>query len=366
SLASTGAAAGVVYTQGADYANGEFMQLHPTAISGVDKLRLMSESARAEGGRLWVYKEGKPWYFLEEMYPAYGNLVPRDIAVRAIFKVCHELGLGIDGELAVYLDLTHLSPSYLRQKLGGILDIYQKFTGDDPCTVPMKVCPAMHYSMGGLWVDEQQMTSIKGLFAAGECEYQYHGANRLGANSMLSCLYAGLVVGKASAQYTEGLEQTSLDNLLLEAQVKVAEERYQMLQERAGQEESYLLYLELGEAMSKSVSVIRENTALKQTDEKLQELSSRIKNVNLTQAGHRTLSFTRELESMLKLARVITLGALKRDESRGSHYKPEFPERDDENWLKTTRVNYSDGEPLFTYEEVDTSLLTPKARRYDV
>ena len=189
SVINTGSAASIVYQQGAYYANGEFIQIHPTAIPGDDKLRLMSESARGEGGRIWTYKDGKPWYFLEEKYPAYGNLVPRDIATREIFDVCVNQKLGINGENMVYLDLSHKDPHELDIKLGGIIEIYEKFTGEDPHKLPMKIFPAVHYSMGGLWVDYDQMTNIPGLFAAGECDYSMHGANRLGANSLLSAIY---------------------------------------------------------------------------------------------------------------------------------------------------------------------------------
>ena len=171
SVINTGTAASAVYQQGVYYANGEFIQIHPTAIPGDDKLRLMSESARGEGGRVWTYKDGKPWYFLEEKYPAYGNLVPRDIATREIFDVCVNQKLGINGENMVYLDLSHKDPKELDVKLGGIIEIYEKFMGDDPRKIPMKIFPAVHYSMGGLWVDYNQMTNIPGLFAAGECDY---------------------------------------------------------------------------------------------------------------------------------------------------------------------------------------------------
>src|SRR6185503_17718115 len=194
SVVCTGSAQSALYQQGAYYANGEFIQIHPTAIPGDDKLRLMSESARGEGGRVWTYKDGKPWYFLEEWYPAYGNLVPRDIATREIFNVCVDMKLGINGENMVYLDLSHKDPKELDIKLGGIIEIYEKFMGDDPRKVPMKIFPAVHYSMGGLWVDDHQQTNIPGLFAAGECDYQYHGANRLGANSLLSSIFSGLIV----------------------------------------------------------------------------------------------------------------------------------------------------------------------------
>ena len=207
SVVCTGSAQSAVYQQGAYYANGEFIQVHPTSIPGEDKLRLMSESARGEGGRVWVPRKAddkRPWkqipeserfYFLEEWYPKYGNLVPRDVATRAILKVVYEHGLGIDGQPMVYLDLTHIDRETLNRKLEGILEIYEKFVGDDPREVPMKIFPGMHYTMGGLWVDFNQMTNIPGLFACGECEYQYHGANRLGANSLLSCIFGGFTAG---------------------------------------------------------------------------------------------------------------------------------------------------------------------------
>ncbi|MBI4367884.1 MAG: FAD-binding protein, partial [Candidatus Omnitrophica bacterium] len=142
----TGSAAGSVFKQGVWYANGEFIQVHPTAVPGEDKNRLMSEAIRGEGGRVWTYKDGKPWYFLEEWYPKYGNLVPRDIASRSIFKVCRELKLGIDGKDLVYLDISHLDPKALEQKLGGVIEIYEKFVGEDPRKVPMRVFPSVHYT----------------------------------------------------------------------------------------------------------------------------------------------------------------------------------------------------------------------------
>ena len=203
SLVNTGSAASAAYQQGATYANGEFIQVHPTAVPGEDKNRLISESIRGEGGRVWTYRDGKPWYFLEEMYPAYGNLVPRDIATRAIFRVIYDMGLGIDGQPLVYLDVSHIDPAILNAKVSGVLEIYEKFVGQDPRKVPMKIFPAMHYSMGGLWCDYNQQTNIKGLFAGGEAEYQYHGANRLGANSLLSCIYAGMVAAPVMADYAK-------------------------------------------------------------------------------------------------------------------------------------------------------------------
>ncbi|MGE5673898.1 MAG: succinate dehydrogenase (quinone) flavoprotein subunit, partial [Mycobacterium leprae] len=180
SVINTGSAAAICYEQGVRYANPEMIQVHPTAIPGDDKLRLMSESIRGEGGRIWTYKDGKPWYFLEEKYPKYGNLVPRDVATREIFDVCVNQGLGVDGKNQVYLDISHIPAEVSHRKLGAVLDIYKKFAGDDATKVPMKIFPGMHYSMGGLWAGYEKkangdmdtespktgMTNIPGVYAA--------------------------------------------------------------------------------------------------------------------------------------------------------------------------------------------------------
>jgi succinate dehydrogenase / fumarate reductase, flavoprotein subunit len=372
SAINTGAAAATLFTQGVRYANGEFIQVHPTSIQGIDKLRLMSESARGEGGRIWTYKDGKPWYFLEEKYPAYGNLVPRDIATREIFHVCVDLKLGIDGKNQVYLDLTHLPADYLDRKLGGILEIYEKFAGEDPRKKPMRVFPGVHYSMGGMWVDYQHMTNIPGLFAVGECEYQYHGANRLGANALLSCIYSGMVAGPAAISFAKGLAKTSLDvadsSFVREKQRH--EDDFAAISRMNGAENPYRMAQELGEMMTENVTVVRYNDRLRATDAKLQEFQERWRSLgNLDTArgtANQAAQFARQLKYMLELARVITVGALLRDESRGAHYKPEFPERDDDKFLKTTIAEYSPSGPCITYEDVETGLIEPRRRVYNV
>ncbi|WP_350019646.1 succinate dehydrogenase flavoprotein subunit [Priestia flexa] len=371
SVINTGSAASIVYQQGAYYSNGEFIQIHPTAIPGDDKLRLMSESARGEGGRVWTYKDGKPWYFLEEKYPAYGNLVPRDIATREIFDVCVAQKLGINGENMVYLDLSHKDPKELDIKLGGIIEIYEKFMGDDPRKVPMKIFPAVHYSMGGLWVDYDQMTNIPGLFAAGECDYSQHGANRLGANSLLSAIYGGMVAGPKAVDYIKGLEKSAdaLPTSLYDQHVKQEEEKWQSIMSMDGTENAYILHKELGEWMTDNVTVVRYNDKLLQTDEKIQELIERYDRININDTAkwsNQGATFTRQLQNMLQLSRVVTLGAYNRNESRGAHYKPEFPDRNDEEFLKTTMAQFIDKKkaPAFHYEEVDVSLIKPRKRDY--
>jgi succinate dehydrogenase / fumarate reductase flavoprotein subunit len=399
STQSTGAANGRLFMQGVYYANPEFIQIHPTAIPGTDKLRLISESVRGEGGRIWVWgdstktittpegatipcgKTGEKWYFLEELYPAFGNLVPRDIGAREILRVC-ELGLGIEGGLQVYLEVTHL-PKEALHKLDAVLEIYQKFTGDDPRKVPMRIFPAVHYSMGGLWVDwpsadapdrwvrYRQMTNIPGCFAIGECEFQYHGANRLGANSLLSCLFAGLVSGGEAKRYIESLEKRHMNIpgvVYSDALAKEEAFKHELLN-RNGTENVHLLHYELADLMVKNVSVKRNNRDLESTIEGIKKIRERYKHIALSDRNlhvNQTLMFANQFRGMLELALVITKGALLRDEFRGAHYKPEFPCRDDKNWLKTTLAIYDSKkqEPDISYIPVDLRHLRPIEREY--
>jgi succinate dehydrogenase / fumarate reductase flavoprotein subunit len=395
----TGAANGRLFKQGMKYANGEFIQIHPTAIPAEDKLRLISESSRGEGGRMWVYgdasknilspsgemipcgKTGEPWYFLEEMYPAFGNLVPRDIAAREVLRVC-ELGLGIEGKDQVYLDVSHLD-SKQQHKIESVLDIYRKFTGEDPHKVPMKIFPAVHYSMGGAWVDWpaaddadrfsrfRHMTNIPGCFNVGESEFQYHGANRLGANSLLSCIFAGLVAGGEVPRYLDTVKGSygTLPMRVFSEALSVEEAFKKDLLSRRGKENIHHLHEELSLLMVNNVTVKRDNESLKKTMDGIKEIRERMKNISLDDTGgllNQTYQFANQFSAMLEIALVITKGAHMRDEFRGAHYKPSFPDRDDKNWLKTTIATYdpSKDEPVISYVPVDTRHLQPISRDY--
>jgi succinate dehydrogenase / fumarate reductase flavoprotein subunit len=422
SMACTGSAASRCFQDGAKYANGEFIQVHPTAVPGADKLRLMSESARGEGGRVWVPRmphdprlpkqipESERYYFLEERYPKYGNLVPRDIATREIFNVCTEEGLSVERDrLCVYLDLTHIPRAVLDVKLGGILAIYEKFQGVDPRDEPMKIFPAVHYSMGGLWCDYErtvagglalgsprnQQTNIRGLYAIGECDYQYHGANRLGANSLLSCIFTGLMVAPgidAWLKSLKGVASVDQQSSLYESARKQKQQDHDRLLKRSdGGENPYLIHQELGAVMTKAATVVRHNQTLHEAYAKVRDLEARTARCSLSDTGNWTnqnVIFTKALRDMFPLARSILKGALQRDECRGAHYKPEFAppgiaatdpaekrrqaeqwcdrfEADTRRWLKTTiAVHGADGEPRLSYEDVDTSLIPPRPRLY--
>ncbi len=396
----SGAANGRLWRQGMKYANGEFIQIHPTAIPGQDKLRLMSESIRGEGGRVWVYGDssktieapngkmipcgetGKPWYFLEEMYPAFGNLVPRDIGAREILRIC-ELGLGVDGKDQVYLDITEMAPKK-QHKLEAVLEIYQKFTSDDPRKIPMKIFPAVHYSMGGAWVDwpaaddpdrnerYRHMTNIPGCFNVGESDYQYHGANRLGANSLLSCIYGGLVTGDEVPRYLKTLSHSyhETSSKCFDENLKLEEDFKEDLMSRKGPENVHQLHDELAHLMVKNVTVKRNNQELQKTLEKIKELQKRYENILLddhSRFANKTYVFANQFRAMLDLSLIIAKGALMRNEMRGAHYKPEYPNRDDTEWLKTTIAEFDPkkDEPVISYEDVDIRHLDPKGIQRD-
>lgn len=420
SLICTGGAAGRCFKAGVKYGNGEFIQVHPTAVPGTDKLRLMSESARGEGGRVWVPRkpqddrdplsipENERYYFLEERYPTYGNLVPRDIATREIFDICvnHKLSVEQD-RLCVYLDLTHL-PSTTHKKLEGILAIYEKFQATDPRVKPMKIFPAVHYSMGGLWCDYEmnketgglvlgsprnQQSNIPGLYITGEADYQYHGGNRLGANSLLSCIFSGMIVAPSVKNYMGSLKTKSADmpTSMFEKEQAKHKAHCDALIGGDGDENPYKIHDELGDTMTRNVTVVRYNKNIEQTLAKIDELTDRYKRIRLTDKGgwtNQNLSFSRALGDMLMLARVIAKGAMLRDECRGAHFKPDFkitsPDADDpatlrqqaikwcdefqasnEKWLKSTICEHrADGDHAFSYEEVNTSLIPPRPRTY--
>ena len=415
SIINTGTAAGRAYMEGAIYSNGEFIQVHPTSIPGEDKLRLMSESVRGEGGRVWVPKkkgdtrgpkdipESERWYFLEEKYPKYKNLVPRDVATREIFSVCRELGLGLGGRDAVYLDVTHIPPHVLTAKLGGVMEIYEKFVGDDPRYVPMEIFPGMHYSMGGLYVRFEagpnqeplagspinQSTNIPGLYATGEADYAYHGANRLGANSLLSCIYGGMIGGPAMVSFAKSQAKSATDadhqKYFADAQ-KYWAERFATIKKMDGKENAYGLTKELGDLMTENCTVVRYNDRLKKTVEKIRDFKDRWNNCNALDTGNvgnRSISYINQLWNMFELAEVIAKSALLRDESRGAHYKPEFslpepktkdPREDPEwmalwkqrhaKWAKTTMAKHAVEGPQISYEDIPTPVLDPEPRWY--
>lgn len=401
SVICTGGAASRCYQAGATYANPEFVQVHPTAIPGEDKCRVISESARGEGARLWVPRtpgelrhpndipEADRWYFLEERYPKYGNLVPRDIATREIFGLCLD-GRGIGGGNAVYLDLRDevqkIGREALTSKLAGILEIYEKFVGVDPLAEPMKIFPAVHYSMGGLWTGFRKddkggglapgdpanmMTSVPGLYAMGEVNFAYHGANRLGANSLLSCIFDGLfgAVGVKNYCADIGPDRNGIPQGAFDANVRQEQEKMNRLLASEGDENPYLLWQEMGREMTANCTVVRHNDRLDRTIASGRDWLARAGRIRLSDTGlwtNQNLSFARAVRDMIILADATLRGARARDESRGVHWKPQFPERDDERFLKTTlaRFDAATESAAIGWGPVDVSNIQPRRRTY--
>jgi len=426
SVMCTGAAMSRCFQQGAWYGNPEMIQVHPTAIPGADKLRLMSESARGEGGRVWVPRkkgdtraakdipEAERSYFLEERYPAYGNIVPRDIATREIFSVCVNDGMGVNGENQVYLDLSHLDPEYLTKKLGGILEIYEKFVGVDPRFEPMKIFPAVHYSMGGLYTTftkgsynpaeartkhksgtrpplgadiglgmtvgapNNSMTNIPGLYAFGEVNFAYHGANRLGANALLSCIFDGLFCGVSVVNYVNDTERkatTELSQNIYDGASKSEADKQQRLLSTVtsgvgpAETSPYVIGKEMGDEMTAACTVVRTEARLKQCLGKLAGLRDRHARMRLPDGSgwtNQSLAYARAVGDMLIAAEALCQGAIARRESRGAHYRSDFQSRNDAEFMKSTIVKFDAraGTSSVEFIAIDASLIEPTARTY--
>jgi succinate dehydrogenase / fumarate reductase flavoprotein subunit len=404
SIINTGEPVSIAYQEGAVYGNPEMVQIHPTAIPGEDKCRLMSESVRGEGGRVWVPRdpmdartpsdipEADRWYVCEELDPVYGNLLSRDIVSFIIYCVCR-MGRGVKGRQQVYLDISHLhrergmSRELIMDKLGGVLEIYEKFMREDPVTQPMRIYPAVHYTMGGLWVDYEkgtdgatlnldsprnQMTSIPGLYAAGEADYQYHGANRLGANALLSCLTGGELTAQGISAYLREMDTdaASLDSKWVDDARQRHESHYAGLANPNGKENPYQLQAELADTMWNYCGIWRLQSDLEKARGILDDLTQRAKNCAVVDGGtwtNQATPYVRSVQHMVEMSKAIVGGALLRNESRGAHFKMDTPERDDSKWLRTTKAMWTEGGPQFNHdEEVECNVIAPRARKYKV
>jgi len=402
SIINTGSPVSIAYQAGVHYGNPEMVQIHPTAIPGEDKCRLMSESVRGEGGRIWTPRnpndtrpaadipEADRWYVAEEMDPVYGNLLSRDIVSFIIYCVCRQ-GKGVKAREQVYLDITQLhkdrggpyTRDQINDKLEGVLEIYEKFMREDPITTPMRIYPAVHYTMGGLWVDYElngdgswnvdsarnQMTNIPGLYAAGECVFQYHGANRLGANALLSCLVGGEIAAQGVSAYIREKNGSDVAPAVLDDARSEQQSIYDGLKRSNGSENPYQLHAELADVMWNYCGIWRVQSDLIKARTSLDDLAARARQVNLIDdAGwaNQAVPFARAVIHMIEQSKAIVGGAIDRDESRGAHFKMNTPDRDDTKWLKSTLATWTPGGPKFSYEPIDCRYLAPRARKYKV
>ncbi|OED30025.1 FAD-binding protein [Methanosphaera sp. WGK6] len=335
-----------LFTQGIELSNMEMIQYHPTTIDTPVKKMLITEAARGEGGRLYIERDGRQWYFMEEWYPEFGALMPRDVVSRSIYKVCHELG-----ENHVYLDITHLPSETVEVKLDEVYDVCMQYRGINPKNEPIPVYPGVHYFMGGISTDENHKTNIKRVYAAGECSSQYHGANRLGGNSLLGAIHGGWIAAQ------EAINETKIsDKISQEQQEKIGkvvldkeQEKYNMWQRLNNNEyKSYKIEEILANIMNKSMGIYRNKEEL---EEALIQLDNIYEISKKSDSGN-YYEYQR-LPLLIQLAKTMILGALNRKESRGSHQRIEYPETDDENYKKTTIIKLEKTQIKVSFKEID-------------
>ncbi|MDR2782902.1 MAG: FAD-binding protein [Treponema sp.] len=286
---NTGAVTAALFRMGVPVANGEFVQYHPTTVSIPGKRLLISEAARGEGGRLFVLRGGKPYYFMEDKHPEFGNLAPRDVVSREMWAL---------GAEQAYLDMTGLSGSVFRTRLSDTLEDCLEYLRLDPRKEPVPVAPGVHYFMGGIQVDERHRTALPGLYAAGESCCQYHGANRLGGNSLLGAIYGGMRA--AESVMSDGRPGNVGAFIPADAEPDASASP-------AAQN-----------AVRSALGIARDRAGMEAGIAALEELRGDIP----------------------LLGRAILAGALLRKESRGAHFRKDYPDENDAAFRKTTVVSY--------------------------
>lgn len=356
-----GSGIGAAYRAGVPLKDLEFVQFHPTSLLG--KNILITEGARGEGGYL-VNNKGRR--FMEDYAPQSMELSPRDIVARAI-QTEIDKGNGYESQY-VHLDIRHLGAEKIKKRLPGIREICINFAGLDPIDTPIPIQPAQHYSMGGIDVDKNCASAVEGFYAAGECAcVSVHGANRLGGNSLLDTVVFGKIAGKKISEYVRGANGvTDSEKNLLDAALKF-KNRVEGWRKKDSGEKFHILMGRLKAVMNEKVGLFRNKNELAQCLETIQELREAYEQVYISGP---CLRFSQELvniieyESMLDLAEVITLGALNREETRGSHYRLDFEKRNDEEWLKHTLITWQEGKPRISYKDVFIGKYQPVERKY--
>ena len=358
---ATGDGMTIVYRAGAPLKDMEFVQFHPTGL--VPPGVLITEGARGEGGYL-INAKGER--FMKRYAPERMELAPRDIIARAEQTEINE-GRAFEGPYGPYiaLDLRHLGEEKINERLPLIRDVAIKLAGVDPVEEPIPIRPAAHYSMGGIHVNIKTETPIAGLYAAGECScLSLHGANRLGTNSTAECLVFGAVSGEEAAKYalSKSFKEISMDKVLKE------EKRiFDGILGREGDERVPAIRDEMRKIMNDKVWIFRTGDELKEALKEIRQLKERFKNIRVEDKGkcfNMGLVEALQLDFTLDLAEVTIVSALARTESRGAHYRLDYPKRDDENWLKHTLAYYTREGPRLEYIPVTITKWTPTERKY--
>jgi succinate dehydrogenase / fumarate reductase, flavoprotein subunit len=361
SFSSTGLGVALPYWAGLPIKDMEFVQFHPTCIIG--KHILISEAARGEGGYL-LNAAGER--FMKRYTPKSMEISPRDIVSRSIQTETNE-GRGIGGKDYVHLDLRHLGAARIMERLPGIRDISMDFLGVDPIDQPIPIRPAQHYTMGGIACDADGRTEVEGFYACGECAcVSVHGANRLGGNSLLECVVFGARAGHHAARFVNGMGAPREDGLVSEALKGKAEELNELFS-RGGAENPYEIRDRLHEILDTKVQIFRNRPDLQSAVDEIARLKQRFRSIRSPNGGHvfnYDRMWTLEIAANLDVAEAVALGALNREESRGSHFRTDFPTRDDRKWLTHTIARHSAAGPQLSYTPVTVTNWQPEERKY--
>lgn len=364
-LSTTGDGLSIAYNAGVPLMDMEFMQFHPTGIYGLGIL--ISEAARGEGG---ILRNRHGERFMERYAPTVLDLAPRDMVSRAIYTEIKE-GRGIDGKDYVLLDLTHLGRQKIEERLPDIASFSRTYIGVDPVVKPIPVQPTCHYIMGGIPTDSDGLvvmgpedSPIEGFYAAGECAcVSVHGANRLGCNSLLDVIVFGRRSGKAMARY---LRATPLPPLPSHADAQAREQLEGLLNSK-GRESHAVIREKLQTVMMDKCSVFRDEKKLKEAMEEVKALKAQYEKVGLKDRGRKLnmeLLETMEVGYLLNLSEIILYCAIERKESRGAHFREDYPQRDDAEWLCHSLLTLTPQGPVFSKKKVSIVHYQPTERKY--
>ncbi len=356
-----GGGIGMAYRAGIPLKDMEFVQFHPTSLYG--RNILITEGARGEGGYLLNNKGRR---FMEDYAPSAMELAPRDIVARAIQTEIAN-GNGFENHF-VHLDLRHLGRDKILKRLPGIREICLNFGGFDPVDTPIPIQPAQHYSMGGIDVDAHCASPAPGFFAAGECScVSVHGANRLGGNSLLEAVVFGKIAGESASLYVKDSHLPDNGARSLEEESRRFSEKFEKIQARQEGTNVFDLLSRLKAVMSEDVGVFRNEKDLRAARDTIRELREdfgRAFTVGSPRRYCQELVVMTEFEYMLDISEVIVLGALKREETRGSHFRTDHSARDDDKWLKHTLATWTEKGPEINYREVNVDKYKPTERKY--
>jgi succinate dehydrogenase / fumarate reductase flavoprotein subunit len=356
-----GSGIGMAYRAGVPLKDMEFVQFHPTALYG--KNVLITEAARGEGGYLLNNKGRR---FMEDYAPKAMELAPRDIVARAIQKEV-EKGNGFENEY-VHLDLRHLGRDKIHKRLPGIQEICINFLGLDPADAPIPIQPAQHYSMGGIDVDKTCASPVAGFYAAGECAcVSVHGANRLGGNSLLDAIVFGKIAGESASRFVNAGGASSSSERPIDDEARKFQDKVAAIRQRSKGENIFQVLNRLKVIMTEKAGIFRKEAPLREALEEIPALREAGQKASIFGAGPRycqEVLVNIEFEYMLDVAEAILLGGLKREETRGSHYRTDFPVRDDSSWLKHTLLTWTEKGPRLDYEPLAPGKYKPEERKY--